>query len=310
MKHLSLLLVLALAGSGCATAPVPPPEDSYRDPVLVQYDGSARAALADQNYERAARFYEQALIRARTADLGFEVAKAAYNRGACLILLKRPAPARAALQEASAEFARLRRDPSPAWLLEARAARMMGEAAVTAELVERVLAEGRDGDVRLQAWLLKGSLAAEAGRAEDARKALAEARRLLHNDPALRAGVAALTGQLNLIDKRPADAGLQFDKEAAFMQRAARWPDMADALRRAGDAYRQAEQPGPAAARYYRSARSLYGQGQWVPALQALELAVDAAAKAGDDVLAADARRLLEEIRQAVGVAKAGQSVE
>lgn len=310
MKHLPLLLVLALVGAGCATAPVPPPEDSYRDPVLVQYDGSARAALADQNYERAARFYEQALIRARTADLGFEVAKAAYNRGACLILLKRPAPARAALQEASAEFARLRRDPSPAWLLEARAARMMGEAAVTAELVERVLAEGRDGDVRLQAWLLKGSLAAEAGRAEDARKALAEARRLLHNDPALRAGVAALTGQLNLIDKRPADAGLQFDKEAAFMQRAARWPDMADALRRAGDAYRQAEQPGPAAARYYRSARSLYGQGQWVPALQAMELAVDAAAKAGDDVLAADARRLLEEIRQAVGVAKAGQSVE
>ena len=310
MKHLPLLLVLALAGSGCATAPVPPPEDSYRDPVLVQYDSSARAALADQNYERAARFYEQALIRARTADLGIEVAKAAYNRGASLILLKRPAPARAALQEASAEFARLRRDPSPAWLLEARAARMMGETAVTAELVERVLAEGRDNDVRLQAWLLKGSLAAEAGRAEDARKALAEARRLLHDDPALRAGVAALTGQLNLIDKRPADAGLQFDKEAAFMQRAARWPDMADALRRAGDAYRQAEQPGPAAARYYRSARSLYGQGQWVPALQAMELAVDAAAKAGDDVLAADARRLLEEIRQAVGVAKAGQSVE
>ena len=67
---LSSLLLLGLVG--CSTPPALPPEDTYRDPVLVQYDASARAAVADQNYERAARFYEQALIRARTADLGLE----------------------------------------------------------------------------------------------------------------------------------------------------------------------------------------------------------------------------------------------
>lgn len=302
--------VLLLGLAGCATPHAPPPEEQYRDPVLVQLDGSARAAFADGNFERAARFYELALNRARTADYGLEVAKAAYNRGACLVLLKRPEPARAALQEAATEFARLRRDPAPAWLLEARAARMMGDLTTTVERVDRVLAMGRDQDVRLQAWLIKGGLAAEAGQVDEAKKAMQEARKLLRDDPALRAGVAALGGQIALAENRPGEAGLQFDKEAAFLQRATRWADMADALRRSGAAYQQAAQDGAAAQRFYRAARSWYGQGQLVPALQAMELAVDAAGRAGDDVLNADAGRLLEEIRQAVGVAKAAQGVE
>jgi tetratricopeptide (TPR) repeat protein len=310
MNYRSILLVLALGTVGCSTPFAPPEEEHYRDPVLVQFDSSARAALADGSYERAARFYELALGRARTADLGLEVAKAAYNRGACLLLLKRPVPARAALQESAAEFARLRRDPSPAWLLEARAARQLGDAEGATERMERVLALGRDDDVRLQAWLIKGGLAADAGQVEAARQALTEARRLLRDDPALRAGVAALSGQIALAEQRPADAGLQFDKEAAFLQRAARWFDMAEALRRSGEAYQKAEQPGVAAVRFYRSARSLYGQGQLVPALQAMERAVDAAGRAGDNALAADAGRLLEEIRHAVGVAQAVPPVE
>lgn len=310
MNYRLPLAVLLLGLAGCATPNAPPPEEQYRDPVLVQLDSSARAAFADGNFERAARFYELALTRARTADYGLEVAKAAYNRGACLLLLKRAEPARAALQEAAAEFTRLRRDPSPAWLLEARAARLLGDTAAASELVDRVLTLGRDQDVRLQAWLIKGGLAAEAGQVVEAKKALSEVRQLLRDDPALRAGVAALGGQIALAENRPADAALQFDKEAAFMQRAARWADMADALRRSGEAYKKAAQEGPAAQRLYRAARSWYGQGQLVPALQAMELAVDAAGRAGDDVLAADAGRLLEEIRQAVGVAKAAQGVE
>lgn len=308
---LSWSLAVALLGLvGCATPVAPPPEQQYQDPVLVQLDASARAAFADGNYDRAARFYELALTRARAADLSSEVAKAAYNRGACLLLLKRPEQARTSLREASAEWARQRVDPSAAWLLEARAARQLGDAAAATALVERVLGEGRDDAVRLQAWLIKGDVAVEAGQMEQARKALGDARRLLTPDPGLRAGVAGLAGRIALASQKPADAGLQFDKEAAFYQRASRLADMADALNRAGLAYAQADKPADAALRFFRSARSLYGQGQWVPALQTVERAVAAAGTAGDEALAADIGRLVEDIRQAVGLAQAVVPVE
>lgn len=305
---MAILVVLGLAG--CASPPPPPPEQQMMDPVLVQQDASARAAFAEGNYERAARFYELALARARAADLGPEIAKAAYNQGACLLLLKRAEPARNALREASAELARQRRDGSSAWLLEARAARLLGDRAGAVELADRVLTLGRDREVRLQAWLLKGSLAAEQGDLPVARQALKEARRLLEDDPALRAGVAGLAGQLALADQRPEQAGMEFDKEAAFYQRASRWADMADALRRSGQAYAVAGRPADAALRFFRSARSLYAQGQLVPALYAMEKAAEFAAAAGDAALTADTGRLLEEIRQAVGVARAAGPVE
>lgn len=305
------LVMLALAGFvGCTSAPVPPDEAPFQDPMLVQQDGAARAAFADGNYERAARFYELTLTRARATDNGSEVAKAAYNRGACLLLLKQAEPARASLREASAEFERLGLDPSPAWLLEARAARLAGEREAVTSLVARVLAEGRSESVRLQAWLLRGTLAAEAGDSIAARAALKEARRRLTDDSDLRAGVASLAGLVALSEQKPAEAALSFDKEAAFLQRAARWHDMAEALRRAGEAYAQAGQPRDAALRFFRAARSLAGQGNWVPALQSVERALATAQAAGDEALVADTSRLLEEIRQAVGVARAAGQVE
>jgi tetratricopeptide (TPR) repeat protein len=306
-----LLALAGLAGiGGCASAPVPPEEAPFQDPMLVQQDGAARAAFADGNYERAARFYELALTRARATDHGSEVAKAAYNRGACLLLLKQAEPARACLREASFEFNRLGQDASPAWLLEARAARLAGDTAAVTSLVEQLLSQGRNDSIRLQAWLIRGTLAAEAGQSEAARLALKEARRRLTDDPALRAGVAGLAGLVALSEQKPADAALSFDKESAFLQRAARWNDMAESLRRAGEAHAQAGQPRDAALRFYRAARSLAGQGSWVPALQSVERALASAQAAGDEALLADSSRLLEEIRQAVGVARAAGQVE
>ena len=305
------LVLLALTGlSGCASTPVPPTEAPFQDPMLVQQDGAARAAFADGNYERAARFYELALTRARVTDNGAEVAKAAYNRGTCLLLLRQAEPARGCLREASAEFARLGLDPSPAWLLEARTARLAGDTSAVTSLVERVLSQGRNDSVRLQAWLIRGTLAAEAGQSAAARVALKEARRRLTDDPALRAGVAGLAGLVALAEEKPADAALSFDKESAFLQRATRWNDMAESLRRAGEAYEQAGQPRDAALRFFRAARSLAGQGRWVPALQAAERALASAHAAGDEALTADTARLVEEIRQTVGMARAAEPVE
>lgn len=306
----ALAVVFLAGGCGCATPPPPPEEAPFADPMLVQQDSAARAAFADGNFERAARFYELALNRARATDAGEEVAKAAYNRGACLLLLKQAGPARECLREAASEFSRLGRDPAPAWLLEARAARLLGDTAEVTALVDRVLELGRSNSVRLQAWLLRGTLAAEAGQLEAARAALKEARRRLTDDPSLRAGLAGLAGQVALAENKPADAALSFDKEAAFFQRAARWSDMAESLRRSGEAYEQAGQPGVAGLRFFRAARSLAGQGRWVPALHAVERALAAAQAAGDVSLTADTTRLLEEIRQSVSVARAAGQVE
>lgn len=310
-RRLALLVVVGLVGlSGCTSAPVPPDEAPFQDPMLVKQDAAARAAFADGNYERAARYYELALTRARITDNGAEVAKAAYNRGTCLLLLKQADPALECLREASAEFARSGLDPSPAWLLEARAARQKGDIPAVTSLVERVLSQGRNESVRLQAWLIRGTLAAEAGQPAAARVALKEARRRLTDDPALRAGVAGLAGLVALAEKKPADAALSFDKETAFLQQAARWSDMAESLRRAGEAYEQAGQSRDAALRFFRSARSLAGQGRWVPALQAAERALTFAHAVEDEALAADTARLVEEIRHAVGVARAAEPVE
>ena len=304
-----LMLVFLLAG-GCATTNPPAPDEQYRDPVLVQLDSSARAAFAEGNYARAARFYELALGRARTADFGAEIAKAAYNRGACLILLKQPEPARAVLREAGGEFARQHEDASSAWLLEARAELMMSNRVAATLLVDRVLSSGEDRDVQLQAWLLKGEMALQESQTDLARLALGKARALLHKEPALQAGVSSLAGKVALADGKPVDAALNFDKQAVFLQRAARWADMAYALQQAGEAYGQAFQADAATLRFYRAARSYYAQGMLVPALQAVELAVQSSSKTTDEVLAADTGRLLEEIKRQVGVAQTAVGAE
>jgi hypothetical protein len=304
MKHLCrVLMCLGLAAlAGCASPP-PLPVDPMPDPVLVQLTSSAEAAFAVGAYDRAARFYSLALARARTADDGREVGKQAYNQAACLLLAQRPAEAQRALAEASGEFARQRMDLGSVWLLEARAARLLGQTNAAAAAIAKVVESATPRDVQAQAWLLHGQMAADAGDAKAAAAGLSRARHLQTGDPALRAGVAALAGRLALLEGRARDAGLEYDKETTFMQQARRYRDMAQALTRAGQAWSQVPDAEAAALRFYRAGRSWQGQGELVPALQAVEQAVAFAGQAGNAALASEIAALFEEIRSASGVA-------
>lgn len=309
MKIRLLAVAIACAAAGCATPTPPVPDEALRDPVLVQYDSSARAAYADGNFARAERFYDLARARAASMDLGPEVAKAAYNRGACLLVLGRPADARPLLQEAAAEWKRNRVDPAPAYLLDAQAARRAGDTNDAARLVALVVSGNTSRGIQSQGWIVHGQLACDAGDAAEAKKALSRARRLLEDEPALRAGVVSLAGRIALIEGRPDDAALEFDKESALLRLAKRYPDMAEALDRAGGAYATAGKPEDAADRHLRAARSWHGQGRYVEALESVGRAVPQAEQSGNEGLAQESARLFGVIRGDVAMA-AGRSVE
>ena len=287
-----LLLLLAV---GCAGPKVvaPPP-----DAELAQYISSAQSAFAQGSFERAGRFYELALQRARAMDDAVETGRQAYNLAAALVLQERPAEALPYLAEAEASFTRLRRDRGPVHLLRARALRASGQAAAAKLEIQRVLELNTPKDIQCQGWLLYGQLALDETDSEEALKALKRARALLTDDPALRAGVAALAGRMALLAGEGGDAGLEFDKEAEFMRRAGRFRDMAAALERAGEAYARAGDADAAGFRYYRAARSWQGQGRTVQALRAMERALAAAEGRGDAAWGAEMAALFEEIKR------------
>ena len=74
-----------------------------------------------------------------------------------------------------------------------------------------------------------------------------------------------------------AAAAAAFDDEAGFQRRTGRFAAMARALLRSGRAWLDAGDPGPAADRLYRAARSLFGQGAAAAAREAAETARAAA---------------------------------
>jgi hypothetical protein len=74
---------------------------------------------------------------------------------------------------------------------------------------------------------------------------------------------------------------------------------MARALGRAGEAYRVAGRPGPAADRLFRAARSGWAQGERGIAMEQLRSAVNLAEKADDPGLKARALALQEEMTTA-----------
>ena len=268
------------------------------DAQLAQYISSAGSAFALGSYERAARFYELALQRARAMDESLEVGKQAYNLAASLVLAGNATNALPYLTEAESTFARLREDVGPVVLLRARALRAVGDTNGARLEIQRVVELNTSEDIQCQGWLLYGQLSADAGDLEEAHKALSRARHLLSDDPALRAGVASLAGRLALLNNNAGGAGLEYDKEAEFMRRARRYADMAEALRRAGAAYAADGNVDAAGYRFYRAARSWQGQGRPVEALRAIEQALALPVGDAEPAWGAAVAALVEEIRR------------
>jgi tetratricopeptide (TPR) repeat protein len=285
--------VVAVA-AGCAT-----PERSGRstDPELSRLASVARQEFDRGQAEQAARLYLRALTMARAADDAFEIGNNAYNLAACLMSAGRHDDAAALLREARAEAARANRDPADVDLLEARNARLAGRAEEAQAIVDRLLASPSSGRVRREAGLLNAHLACDRG---DVQAAAAELKASGSGDLLLAADAAGLSARIARGTNDAARAAAEYDRQADLYRRARRYRDMAGALGSAARAYGDAGAPARAADRFYRAARSLFGQGDEVGALRMIEAALPAAEQADDAVLAGRIAALFREIERMV----------
>ncbi len=286
---------------GCSS-PAPKPED-LPDPALLQFTKSAVQAFDIGAFDRAARFYELALDRAREIDDGIGIAKNASNLAACKIKLGKLDEADPLLAEAKTEFVKWRTDSTGVTLLQAQVAKARGDTAGAAALIEDVLKwGGAKPESRLQAWIMKTDIACDAGNRDEALAGLGKVHGLADSvsDDSLRGGAARVSGRVELLKGNAALAAAEFDRETAYLQKARRYREMSAALDRAAGAWLEAGGPQQAADRYYRSARSAYAQGDLVAALKSIDLAMNAAQKAGDKNLAAGITALMSEITAAV----------
>ncbi len=306
MRRVSLLVpcvLFVLCGCGTTT-----PSSSHADPTLVQLTGSAVQAFDIGAFERAARFYELALDRARVIDDSLEVAKNAQNLAACRIKLGQFDEASPLLLDAKGEFERNKMDVSAVLLLQAAVAKGKGDAAGAGALLDQVLQSGSSKPAsRLQAYIVKTDLACDAGNREDAEVNLNRAKRLggSVSDDALRGGVARVEGRVELLKAHPTTAAAAFDREADSLKKAHRYREMAAALDRSGSAWSDAGGAQQAADRFFRAARSFHAQGDLVAALKSVDRAMTASKQTSDQEQAARIAALLNEIKAELDKASA-----
>ncbi|MBP7830744.1 MAG: hypothetical protein KA248_12595 [Kiritimatiellae bacterium] len=304
MRRSVLWLAAGLLAAGCSSPPKPA---RPVDPDLQRYASSAQVSFRHGAYGQAEQLYRRALDRARAADDAREIGNNAYNLAACLVALGRDEAARPLLREARAELERARQNTAEVILLEAGAARNLGQGEEAAALVEESRARldrDRNGALWIQAALLEAQLAADGNDAPRAFRVLASIEKDLERkgDALLNGRAAGLQARITWMTGQPAVAASWLDREAAGYRKAGRPPhEIAAVLRRAGEAWGQAGQPAESADRYYRAARSLFGQGDTVAALKCIEPALAAAEKAGRPDLAARIADLFLEIRRKTG---------
>ncbi len=270
-----VLLLLTIALAGCASAQ--PPSGRGDDPMLARVDSTARRAVEEGRIEEASRRFREALDRARYINDGPSIALSAHNLAACLLMLGRTAEASPLIAEALHEHRRL---GMPAWdtrILEIKAARLRGSTDEARRLTARMLsALPPDApDFRAQIHLIQAQIACDLGDARSARSALDRATEILPlaTDPSIHAAAAGAAGRARLLEGRPLDAAVQFDRESHISRQYRQYRAMALALRSAGEAYRDAGRPDDAADRFYRAARTLFAQGDIETAMESIESA-------------------------------------
>lgn len=299
LAMVSGLAVLVL--SACSTPPKPDPEQVE----LSRMTTTARTAYEQGSASQAARLYLRALKMARVQDDPVEIGNNAYNLAACLIVLEKYDDARSLLREAKREFERAKRPVTMILFLDAKAARLQGNAEQAVALADQVLAslkEGEGGTYPLQVALLKTQISCDRGDIPMAKVEYGKAQKELQttDDPILKADAAGVAGRIALLENDPARAAQEYDRQADACKRARKYRDMATSLGAAGQAYLDANILLPAADRFYRSARSLYAQGDELAALKMIEAAVAAGEKAGDQDSLMRTKALFDEIKKQV----------
>jgi tetratricopeptide (TPR) repeat protein len=292
---------MMLLVAGCSTPPPPSPEKTELSRVTT----TARMAYEQGSASQAARLYVRALKMARVQDDPVEIGNNAYNLAACLIALEKYDDARNLLREAKREFERAKRPISAIVLLDAKAARLQGRADEALALADQVLVflkEGDGGAYPLQVSLFKTQVACDRGNVAVAKLELAKAQKELktHDDPILKADAAGAAGRIALLEGNPSRAAQEYDRQAEYFKRAKKYREMALSLGLAGQTYQDASIILSAVDRFYRSARSLYAQGDELAALKMVEAALASGEKTGDQDSLARTKAFFDEIKKQV----------
>ena len=301
-----LAFVLAFGLAACSS----PAPARKSDAGLTKLTSTARLAYDSGSIEQSARLYRRALDRARMMNDSLEIANNAYNLAACLMLQRQYEPVRPLLTEAAQELKTIHAPYGDVVLLEAKLLRAQQQWDEAAMIVERMIpAEGDRADdaCRAQYRVFRAQLACDTNDLKTAQSELKKAASYLKRvgDPAIQAEAANATGRIRWMEKEPAMAGVEFDREADLLQQAGSYADMADAIRRAGDAYRDSGNLLIAADRYYRAARSLFAQqGDVMEVLGLIDRALDAADQAEDEAMVQRIVVLFDEVKQTVEVEK------
>lgn len=314
LKRSSCLAAAALAAAvtaGCAS-PQGAAGGPATDPELARLASTARKSFDKGSAEQAARLYLRALEMARAADDSIEIGNNAYNLAACLVAMDKHEDALTFLREASREFERMGRDLADILLLEAKAARLAGQADEALALANQVLPSLKKGSTeayRLQVGILKANIVCDRG---DAAGAMAELDKVKQeaaatSDPLLRAEIAGVRARIALIQSQPGAAAQEYDRQVEFYRKAGKHRDMAQALGLAAQAYFDAGILIPAGDRFYRAARSLAAQGDDLAALKMIEPALSVAERSSSKEDLLRIKALFDEISRRVEHTPAGQ---
>ncbi len=271
------------------------------DAQIAQSVKSAQAAYQSGNFLRAAKCYELALARARALDDSAEIARNAYNAAACHLRSGHPSSASPLLVEAGREFERAGMDREPVLVLQAMTASALGQAAEATALASNAFAAAKSDVAQLDVLLVQLDLAVQHGDLDEAQRLLKMAQRRAEksHSATMNARVAAAEGKL----LQKSDAGKaagKFDQAADGWRTAGNIREMADNLRAAGAAWQAAKKSADAADRFYRAARSYFGQNDRVAALACIDEAFKAADEAKSAELRGQIAALFEQIKKSV----------
>jgi len=307
MNKLSIvLLVVAGLFSGCATSSPNKvePENLDTDPMIVELSTTARKAFEAGEIPGAVVMYRRALERARAMDNSREIGRNSYNLAATLITLEEWDEAVTLLKESERETIRAGDDAGPVILLAANIDRLRNQLSDAEAAIDRLEKLPISDDIRGQAYVLRAHIACDRKQADRADAFLDRARGFLRKkqDDGLAGEISRVSGRIAMLKEEWMDAALAFDREAAWMQRSVRLPEMAVALEQAGQNYLKAGDRVAATDRFYRSARSLMAQKNYLGALQVIEQTTQSLEEEGQSDAETDAAiaSLFNEIRQSV----------
>ena len=290
---LALIFLLLMIG-GCGSARVAPPSSGV-DENLLRLNRSARIAYDNGQLEQAANLYHQALDRAYLRDDRSAIVDAQYNLAVCMLGLRSYAKALEWVHKAKKELMGGEQRISPdILLLEGVVLFRSGKSDQAWQTTDRILSapESPPVSVKNKTHFLRGLIADQRGDTDQLDR---EINGLVKStDPGMRADRAELAGRLAKAEGRWAAAIEAFDHAVRLRRDDLDYPEMAQALALAADAYHQAGNLSAAARHYYRAGRSAVRLGDNQNAIKWLDSAARLAGQAGDVVLRQDARFYLK----------------